>query len=275
MHSGAPIAEINAVRKHLLALKGGRLARAARPACRCRCWSLMSENSLDALASGPTMADTTTVADCYAIVERYNLLPRFPETVRTLFERGQLQETPKQGDPASEDSRYVTVLSNATATNAAIESALLGGFAVELDNSCDDWDYQRAADHLLGRLRELRQGVSRACLVSGGEVTVQVGAGPGVGGGDQQFARCCARQNRRRAHHRCSAQAPTALMATVWPQVRWWTAPTVERANQHRFEVTAALADFNAFPLLNAIGDAIVTGPTGNNVRDLRILLAY
>jgi hydroxypyruvate reductase len=63
-----------------------------------------------------------------------------------------------------------------------------------MDNSCDDWDYDRAADHLLGRLRELRRGVSRACLISGGELTVKVDANPGVGGRNQQFALYCAQK---------------------------------------------------------------------------------
>jgi glycerate 2-kinase len=275
VHSGAPIAEINAVRKHLSALKGGRLARAAHPACQVSVLvSDVPENSLDALASGPTMPDSTKVADCYAVVERYSLLPRFPESVCTLFERRQLQETPKRGDPAFEDSHYITVLSNATATNAAVESAVLGGFAVEVDNSCDDWDYQRAADHLLGRLLELRRSVSRACLVSGGELTVQLGARSGIGGRNQQFALYCAQRTAGEAITVLSAGTDgvdgnsPAAGAVV-------DGTTVERARQHGFDVATALADFNAFPLLNAIGDAIVTGPTGNNVRDLRILLAY
>ena len=79
VHSGAPIAEINAIRKHLSALKGGRLARAAAPSYQASVLvSDVPEGSLDALASGPTMPDTTTVADCYAIVKRYKLLKRLP-----------------------------------------------------------------------------------------------------------------------------------------------------------------------------------------------------
>jgi len=275
VHSGAPIAEINAVRKHLSALKGGRLARAAAPAYQASVLvSDVPEKALDALASGPTMADTTTVADCQAIVKRYNLLPHFPASVKALFEHHLLEETPKLGDPAFEHSRYTTVLSNATATSAAVESAVLGGFAVEVDNSCDDWDYQRAADHLLGRLRELRLGVSRACLISGGEVTVQVGAKSGVGGRNQQFALYCAQQITGENITVLSAGTDgidgnsEAAGAVV-------DGTTVERARQHGFDVATALAQFDCFPLLNAIGDAIITGPTGNNVRDLRILLAY
>ncbi len=275
VHSGAPIAEINAVRKHLSALKGGRLARAATPAYQASILvSDVPENSLDALASGPTMPDTTTVADCQDIVKRYNLLPRFPASVQALFESDLLEETPKLGDPAFEHSRYTTVLSNATATNAAVEAAAEGGFAVAVDNSCDDWDYQRAADHLLRRLRELRHDVSRACLISGGEVTVQVGAKSGVGGRNQQFALYCAQQIAGESITVLSAgtdgidgnsQAAGAVVDGT----------TVERARQNGFDVALVLAQFDSFPLLDAIGDAIITGPTGNNVRDLRILLAY
>jgi glycerate 2-kinase len=275
VHSGAPIAEINAVRKHLSALKGGRLARAAAPAYQVSVLvSDVPENSLDALASGPTMPDTTTIADCHAIVEHYGLREGFPASVRVLFDSGRLEETPKQGDPAFERSRYATVLSNTTAINAAAESSVMGGFAVEVDNSCDDWDFQRAADYLLGRLRELRQGVARACLISGGEVTVQVGAKSGVGGRNQQFALYCAQQIAGERITVLSAGTDgidgnsPAAGAVV-------DGSTVERANARGLDVATALTEFDAYPLLEAIGDTIVTGPTGNNVRDLRILLAY
>jgi glycerate 2-kinase len=143
-----------------------------------------------------------------------------------------------------------------------------------VDNSCDDWDYQRAADHLLRRLRELRHGVSRACLISGGEVTVKVSANSGVGGRNQHLALYCAQQIAGENITVLSAGTDgidgnsEAAGAVV-------DGTTVERATQHGFDVAAALAQFDAFPLLDAIGDAIITGPTGNNVRDLRILLAY
>ncbi|HZL66857.1 MAG TPA: DUF4147 domain-containing protein [Candidatus Limnocylindrales bacterium] len=275
VHSGAPIAEINAIRKHLSALKGGRLACVAAPSYQASVLvSDVPEGSLDALASGPTMSDTTTLADCYAIAKRYRLLKNFPASVRTLFEREQLEETPKPNDPVFERSRYTTVLSNATAVNAAVERAVLAGFAVEVDNRCDDWDYERAADHLLGRLRELRRGVSRACLISGGEVTVKVGAKPGVGGRNQQFALCCAQKIAGENITVLSAGTDgidgnsNAAGAVV-------DGTTVERAQQRGLDIPTALAHFNANPLFDAIGDSIMTGPTGNNVRDLRILMAY
>ena len=275
VHSGAPIAEINAIRKHLSALKGGRLALAAMPAHQLSILvSDVPEDSPDALASGPTMPDSTSVRECYDIARRYQLLEQFPPPVRALLDGQRLTETPKAGDPAFSRSHYASVLSNATALNAAVERAALAGFAVEVDNRCDDWDYQRAADYLLQRLRELRRGVSRACLISGGEVTVKVGAASGLGGRNQQFALYCAQ--------RIAGERITVLSAGTdgvdgnSPAAGAIAdGSTVERARQRGLDPVAALADFDGFPLFHAIGDAIMTGPTGNNVRDLRILLAY
>lgn len=275
VHSGAPIAEINAIRKHLSAVKGGRLARAAAPAYQLSVLvSDVPDHSPDALASGPTMPDSTSIEDCYRIAERYKMLPHFPGPVRTLFERRKLQETPKAGDPAFARSHYVTVLSNASAVHAAVESAVLSGFAVEIDNSCDDSDYRHAADHLLTRLRELRQGVSRACLISGGEVTVKVGSPSGLGGRNQQFALYCA--------EKIAGERITVLSAGTdgidgnSPAAGAIAdGSTAERAQQRGLDLPAALMHFDAFPLFDAVGDAVMTGATGNNVRDLRVLLAY
>src|SRR5215470_2810346 len=190
--SGAPIAEINAIRKHLSAVKGGRLAQAAYPAQQVSLLvSDVPDSTLDALASGPTMPDSTTVAECQALVEKYELYEQFPESVRELFQRHALEETPKSDDPSFVRARWWPVLSNKTAVEEAGAAATTQGFAVEIDNSCDDWDYDRAADYLLERLRKLRQSVSRVCLISGGEVTVKVTNG-GTGGRNQQFALTCA-----------------------------------------------------------------------------------
>jgi glycerate 2-kinase len=275
VHSGAPIAEINAVRKHLSAMKGGRLARAAHMAQQLSVLvSDVPEHSLDALASGPTMPDSTTVDDCCAVAKRYGLLPHLPPSVHALFQQHQLQETPKAGDPAFKRSQYSTVLSNATAVGAVVERAALGGFAAEVDNSCDDWDYRDAADHLLRRLRELRRGVSRACLISGGEVTVKVDGPSGIGGRNQQFALYCAQKIAGEKITVLSAGTDgvdgnsPAAGAIV-------DGSTLLRAKGRGFNAATAAAQFDGFPLFEAIDDAIMTGPTGNNVRDLRILLAY
>ncbi|MGE5726632.1 MAG: glycerate kinase type-2 family protein [Acidobacteriota bacterium] len=272
--SGATIVEINAIRKHLSAVKGGRLAWAAAPAQQVSILvSDVPDNALDALASGPTMPDSSSVEDCYQVAEKYGLPPQLPEPVRRLFAERRLEETPKAGDEAFARSRWWTVLSNAEVRQAAAAAAARAGFAVTMDNSCDDWDYAAAADYLLGRLRELRQGVSRVCLISGGEVTVRVENG-GAGGRNQQFALYCA--------GKITGQNVTVLSAGTdgidgnSPAAGAVVdGTTVKRARASGLDPTAALARFDAFPFFEALGDAIVTGPTGNNLRDLRVMLAY
>jgi glycerate 2-kinase len=274
VHSGAPIAEINAIRKHLSAVKGGRLALAAAPAQQVSILvSDVPDNTPDALASGPTMPDSTTVEDCYAIAAKYGLLEQFPASVRELFERHALEETPKSDDPAFHRSRWWTVLSNASLLEASKAEAERHGFTVEVDNSCDDWDYVRAADYLLTRLRDLREKSERVCLLSGGEVTVKVTNG-GDGGRNQQFALACAQKIAGENITLLSAGSDgidgnsSAAGAIV-------DGTTLSRAEARVLDPQAHLTGFNAYPFFEALGDAIVTGPTGNNLRDLRILLAY
>jgi glycerate 2-kinase len=274
VHSGAPIAEINAVRKHLSAVKGGRLAQAAFPAQQVSLLvSDVPDNTPDALASGPTMPDSTTVEDCHRIVEKYELLKQLPQATRELFERHALDETPKSDDLAFHRARWWPVLSNQTAIEEASVAAERAGFIVHVDNSCDDWDYERAAEYLLQKVRELRKQFSPVCLISGGEVTVKVENG-GVGGSNQQFALACAEKMAGENITLLSAGTDgvdgnsLAAGAVV-------DGSTLERARGRGLDARAALEKFDAYPLFNALGDAIEIGPTGNNLRDLRILLAY
>jgi hydroxypyruvate reductase len=274
VHSGAPISEINTVRKHLSAVKGGRLAQAAYPAQQVSLLvSDVPDKTPDALASGPTMPDSTTVADCYRIAETYGLLKQFPSSTRELFERHALEETPKSDDPAFVRARWWTILSNQTAIEEAKIAAERAGFIVHVDNSCDDWDYERAAEYLLERLHELRKQFSPVCLISGGEVTVKVTNG-GVGGRNQQFALACATK---------IAGEDVAVLSAGTDGVDGNSSAagavadgtTVGRARSRGLNADAALQRFDAYPFFHKLGDAIVTGPTGNNLRDLRILLAY
>jgi hydroxypyruvate reductase len=281
VNCGAPIREINAIRKHLSAVKGGRMALAANSATGAESVQQVSilvsdvpDAALDALASGPTMPDSTTTVQCYEIAHRYKLFDLFPVSVRELFEKKLLEETPKYDDGVFHNSRWWPILSNAVLQKAAAAQAALAGFAVEIDNTCDDWEYERAADYLLERLRKLRQGAGRVCLISGGEVAVRVPETRGAGGRNQQFAVYCAR--------RIAAEDITVLSAGsdgvdgVSPAAGAVAdGTTVERAESRGRSADAALAGFNAYPFFEALGDAIVTGPTGNNVRDLRVLLGY
>src|SRR5271169_4380473 len=286
VHSGAPIAEINAIRKHLSAVKGGRLAQAAYPAQQVSILvSDVPDDTPDALASGPTMPDSTSIHDCERIAAKYNLVDQLPKSVGDLFRQHALDETPKSDDPAFVRARWWTVLSNKVAIDEAAVAATRAGFAVEVDNSCDDWPYDKAADYLLNRLRELRSKVSRVCLISGGEVTVAVRNG-GIGGRNQQFALACA--------EKISGHDITVLSAgtdgidgnspAAGAVVDGSTLDRIEDRIEGREKdgvdagaeaVRHALSTFDAYPVFDALGDTVMTGPTGNNLRDLRILLAY
>ena len=274
VHSGAPIAEINAVRKHLSAIKGGRLAQAAYPAQQVSLLiSDVPDDTPDALASSPTMPDPTSVEDCYRIAEKHDLVRRFPTSTRELLQRHALEETPKSGDPVFYKSRWWTILSNQGAIDAASAAAEHAGFIVRVDNTCDDWDYARAADYLLAKVRELRKQFSPVCLISGGEVTVKVENG-GVGGRNQQFALACAEKTVGENITVLSA-GTDGVDGNSSAAGAITDGTTLERAGKSGFDVRNALEKFDAFPLFRALGDAVETGPTGNNLRDLRILLAY
>jgi glycerate 2-kinase len=287
VHSGAPIGEINAIRKHVSAIKGGRLAQAAYPAQQVSILvSDVPDDMPDALASGPTMPDSTTVENCYAIANKYGFMQAnekhithgtqvssgFPPSVRELFQRHALEETPRSDDPAFIRARWWTVLSNSELLKAAKAEAERQGFTVEIDNSCDDWNYARAADHLLTRVRQLRQTTERVCLLSGGEVTVHVERGA-TGGRNQQFALYCAERIAGENIVVLSAgsdgidgNSPAAGAIA--------NGMTFVRARSCGMDPRKHLADFDSYPFFESLGDAILTGPTGNNLRDIRILLA-
>lgn len=273
--SGGTIAEINTVRKHLSATKGGRLAQAAAPAQQVSILiSDVPDNVPDSLASGPTMPDSTTVEDCYTIICKYSLLQRFPPSVRELIEKRALEETPKSDDPAFARSRWWTILSNETALRAASERARAAGFDVEVDCHCDDWDYRRAGDYLLERLHALQQKRQRVCLISGGEVTVRIEGKSGQGGRNQHLALYLA--PKIAGENICVLSAGTDGIDGQSPAAGAVVdGSTIERARAAGLDPTAALNEFDAYPVFKALGDAIETGPTGTNVRDVRLLMAW
>jgi glycerate 2-kinase len=305
--SGAPINEINTLRKHFSAVKGGRLAIAAPEATKV---SLLLPDvplrTLDALSSGPTSPDHSTVSDVREVLTKYDLARKFPAPVRAFFERGDLPESP--GDKgwrqnflpklprliasnsrtftgaaamsseleAFRDSVFELLLSSHDLVESARMLAERAGFLVAVDNSCDDWDYADAARYLLQRFHEMRSAHKRFCLVSVGEVTVTMDRTPGAGGRNQQFALQCALELAKHPGELLTVlsagsdgidgntQSAGAIADTT----------TVERARAFGFDPEQSLRTFNACPLFTSLGDAIVTGPTGQNLRDLRLLMA-
>lgn len=302
---GAPINEINTLRKHFSAVKGGRLAIAASEATKI---SLLLPDvplrSLDALSSGPTTPDHSTVDDVRAILEKYDLQPKFPPAVRAFFERDDMPESPgnkswrppflprlaeavkarrmtaaasmKDEDSAFRDSVFEILLSSHDLVENAKSLAVKAGYHVVIDNSCDDWDYADAARYLLNVFHSVRAAHPRLCLLSAGEVTVTLDKTPGAGGRNQQFALACALEL---ANY--PGEALTVLSAgtdgidgNTQSAGAVADTTTVARAHAFGFDPEQALAEFNACPLFTALGDAVVIGPTGHNLRDLRIMLS-
>jgi hydroxypyruvate reductase len=278
VHSGASIVEINCVRKHFSAVKGGRLALAAGSA---RQLTLLASDVpppyLDALASGPTIADPSTVTDCREIIARYSLINQVPASVRRFFESPKLPETPKPGELLSPICK---LLDSGDLAEAARSHAASLGFHAVIDNTCDDWPYDAAADYLLERHRQLRRRQPRACLISTGEVTVRVPASlaqelsPHIGGRNQHFVLYLATQLRPDNHALAVLSAGSDgidgnsdAAGAVVDEHTLHDIHLLE--NAHR-----ALEAFNSSSFLSSQGATIVTGPTGHNLRDLRILLA-
>jgi len=271
---GASIVEMNCVRKHFSAVKGGRLALAAGSA---QCLSLLVSDvppaHLDALGSGPTVGDPTTVAQCRETLARYALMERFPAAVRRFFASAELPETPKSAELNAPVCKLVD--SDEMAEAARLHAERLGFYAV-IDNACDDWSYDDAADYLLQRMRALRREHSRVCLISAGEVTVRVNAARANarGGRNQHFALYLATRLR-------AADGPLAVLSAGSDGIDGESDAAGAIVDQHTTDCDAtrasalrALAEFDSSSWLSAVGATVVTGATGHNLRDLRILLA-
>jgi glycerate 2-kinase len=305
--SGAPIQEMNTLRKHFSAVKGGRLAMAAPEAAKV---SLLVPDvplrSLDALSSGPTSPDHSTVADARELLQKYNLNSKLPASVRSFFEREDLPESPgNKGwlppffprlgkaeaaptrrvtaaatmtgeDPAFRDSVFEILLSSHDLVENARALAQKAGYFTAVDNSCDDWDYADAARYLMKTFNTLRATHKRLCLISVGEVTVTLDRTPGAGGRNQQFVMACALELEKYQGERLTVFSAGSDGIDGNTQAAGAIADptTVARAHAFGFHLKASLAAFNACPMFTALGDSVVTGPTGQNLRDLRLLIA-
>ena len=305
--SGAPIGEINTLRKHFSAVKGGRLAMAAPEAAKV---SLLVPDvplrSLDALSSGPTSPDHSTVAEVRELLAKYDLNAKLPSSIRSFFEREDLPESPgNKGwrptffprigkaeatparrvtaaasmsgeDPAFRDSVFEILLSSHDLVENARALAQKAGYYVAVDNSCDDWDYAAAARYLLDLFHSLRAKHKRLCLISVGEVTVTLDRTPGAGGRNQQFVMACALELEKYQGERLTVFSAGSDGIDGNTQAAGAIADptTVARAHAFGFHLKASLAAFNACPMFTALGDSVVTGPTGQNLRDLRLLIA-
>jgi hydroxypyruvate reductase len=272
---GAAIGEINAVRKHLSAVKGGRLAAAASRAVKITLGvSDVPAGQESALASGPTIPDPTTVDDAYSVIERYSLAARLPEPIRRLIAWRTLKETPKPGDAAFVRSHFEILLGVHELFHAAHRAAESFGCVTLCDNSTDDWPLERAAEYLLARLEEWgRQHPERpACLIADGEVSSPV-TGDGIGGRNSAFVLECVA--RIAGKPLCVLSAGTDGADGSSPAAGAVAdGETLERARAAGLDAVDFLRRCDAYTFFKKLGDTVETGPTGNNLRDLRVLLA-
>jgi glycerate 2-kinase len=272
---GASIEAMNTVRRHLSAVKGGRLAAAAARATKVTlAVTDVPAGKEHALASGPTVPDPSTIADTNLIIEQYALRQRFPEVLVRWLDEGKMPETPKPGNPAFRDAHFQLLLGMHDLFHAAHHASEARGYVTGCDNSTDDWPVEKAADTLLKKLEEWKaeNPGERVALIADGELSSPV-TGNGVGGRNSAFVLACVEKIVGRKITVLSAgtdgmdgNSPAAGAVA--------DGGTLARAKALGLDPVASFQESDAYTFFEKLGDAIVTGPTGNNLRDLRILLA-
>jgi glycerate 2-kinase len=272
---GAPIGEINAVRKHLSAVKGGRLAAAAGRATKITlAISDVPQGRESALASGPTLPDPTTVADAETVLAKHQLKAKLPKPVREWIEAGKMIETPKSGDAAFANAHWCLLLGMDDLFHPAHRAAEAKGIVTRCDNTTDDWPVEKAAEELLRQLEEMKRIHLGhwVALIADGEVSSPV-TGNGVGGRNSAFVLACVEKMAGKKVAVLSAgtdgidgNSPAAGAVA--------DGETLMRARAGGLDPRAAFRNSDAYAFFEKLGDAVMTGPTGNNLRDLRILLA-
>lgn len=272
---GAPIDEINAIRKHVSATKGGRLATAAPHSLKLTlAISDVPPGQESALASGPTLPDPTTIRDAERVAREYSVLESFPRSLRADFENHALRETPKSGDPAFARSHFVRLLGSHELSHAAHHGCEAEGYLCLCDNSTDNWPVEKAADYLLAQLAaHAKANPNRpVAVLCDGELSSPV-AGNGVGGRNSAFVLACVQKIAGKKITVLSG-GTDGIDGNSRAAGAVADGETLERSRVARLDPDDFLRRSDAYTFFAQLGDAIVTGPTGNNLRDLRILLA-
>lgn len=271
-----PIERINVLRKHISAVKGGRLAEAAFPARQFTVYiSDVPEQFPSMVASGPTFADESTLDQCYELAEKNGLAAKFPPRIRKHFERRSLKETPKPGDERFSRSGYFCVLSNRDAVESARHFAAEAGFHAEIESGVWDADYKQVVKTSLKSLTECAQAHpgKAVCLVVGGEITCPV-TGHGVGGRNLSFALYAAQkiEGQKQVVLSCATDGRDGNSPSCGGVADGHTA---SRARARGLDAESALRESDAYHFFRALGETIETGFTDNNVRDLRLVMHF
>jgi glycerate-2-kinase len=304
LRAGANIRELNAVRKHLSGIKGGRLAKAAFPAT---VVSLVISDvvgdDLEAIASGPAHWDSSSYADGRAVLEKYGLWKTSPLSIRALIEkgiRGGEPERLKRGDPVFENVHTFVIGNTLTALLGARREAERLGFEPFILTSTDEGEARKAARDYAAFIASQACSIGATpkpiCLLAGGELTVTV-KGRGTGGRNMEFALAsliemgkeglgsvfcgtCGLPAEGGGH---GGRGPFEWLALsigtdgidgpTDAAGAWADMSTLERSRKLRLDLEKYLARNDSYSFFKKTGNLIVTGPTGTNVCDVRIFL--
>jgi hydroxypyruvate reductase len=280
LDAGANIHEINTLRKHLSRVKGGRLAKIAHPATLISL--ILSDvigDDLDSIASGPTVPDRSTFQDCWDIMDKYQIIDEFPSSVSEFLTRGirgDIDETPKPGDPVFERTLNLIIGSNIQAVKAAATKASGLGYNTLILSTFVEGETRDVARVHAAIAREIRNSgnpiESPACVISGGETTVTM-RGKGKGGRNQEFILAGALDIEGLedvvllSAGTDGTDGPTDAAGAIADGL------TVTRARKINLDPVASLRDNDSYHFFQALDDLIITGPTFTNVMDLRIIL--
>jgi hydroxypyruvate reductase len=282
LRSGARIHEMNALRKHLSILKGGGLARllASTPAVSLILSDVVGDD-LDTIASGPMVPDSTTFAECRQILKQLKIAEKVPPAIRKRFAegaRGRIPETPKGGHPIFRNKLNLIIGNNSQACSAAARAAKRLGYKTMVLSSRMEGDAGECARFHMSVVAEIiaagRPLAKPACIISGGETTVQV-TGKGLGGRNMEFAMHCAHPLSRLPSPCVVASlgtdgtdGPTDAAGAIADNT------TLGRSlDSGAGFLESCMKKNDSYRFFKNLGDLIVTGPTRTNVMDIRIIL--
>ena len=279
LKAGGNIYELNALRKHLSAVKGGRLAQIASPAPLVSL--ILSDvigDRLDVIASGPTAPDPSTYREAMEVIDKYGLAASIPPSVGAIIAQGAkglIPETPKEGNQVFRNVTNIIIGSNALAVGAAQRAAENLGYEAEVISTTLSGEAAVVARDLAGRALEVRRVLSpgrKVCLLAGGETTVTVNGG-GQGGRNTELALAFALEIK-------DLQGITLLSAgtdgTDGPTDAAGAradGQTVARALGLGLDPHNYLADHDSYTFFKKLDDLVITGPTGTNVMDIQLIL--
>jgi hydroxypyruvate reductase len=275
--SGATIHETNCLRKHCETLKGGQLARAVAPATLITlALSDVVGSPLDVIASGPTVPDATTWEDAWAIVRRFDLAEKLPAPIVARLEAGRggtIADTPKAGDPAFATTQTVVVADNRVAAQAAAARAQEIGYHPLLLTTYLEGEAAQVAKVAVALGRELLAHATPvappACLILGGETTVTLGKGTGMGGRNQELALAAGVALAGNGEITVVSLATDGTDGPTDSAGGMADGGTVARGRARALDAEEHLRGHNAYPYLQATHDLLLTGPTQTNVNDL------